>query len=359
MFAEKFKVTPDNIPNEGIMFVDHSAQNRSGHLGHAMIEYEPSKVLAFYPDCSAINPDNTGHSGHGFMKYKRSFDGGETWTDPIDEPNSKKSFDETNGDTTMMIEKIVKTNTGRLVVFYLVCDMTKNGHIWEPFKNPKVAYSDDNGESWTEPKELFGLPGRVYDAEYKDGVIYALLHEGEACSFQNNPYRLIVSEDNGESWTERSVVGFDNSKDCLYGAMIFLEDGTLRVYSYDECDEYNLKYIESKDNGLTWGNNRRSYFEKRIRNPQIAYFGDRFIMHGRSGSMGPADKAGHFILYTSKDGINWDEGHYMRMREAGSGSYSENVIVHDKNGNERLLIQTSHAYKGQRTNVILFFIDKK
>ena len=54
------RLTPANPPNEGILLVDHSAKRRSGRLGHALVHYEPGKLLAFYPNCSG---DNGGHSG--------------------------------------------------------------------------------------------------------------------------------------------------------------------------------------------------------------------------------------------------------------------------------------------------------
>ena len=67
-----YEVFPKNLPNEGILFVDHSRKGRSGHLGHALVEYEDGKILAFYPNCS---DDNKGHSAVGWMEYKRSEDG--------------------------------------------------------------------------------------------------------------------------------------------------------------------------------------------------------------------------------------------------------------------------------------------
>ena len=51
-FDELYSISPGNIPNQGIMFVDHSKQNRSGHLGHALIQCKNFDILAFYPDCS-------------------------------------------------------------------------------------------------------------------------------------------------------------------------------------------------------------------------------------------------------------------------------------------------------------------
>ena len=65
ILGEKYKIIPENPPNGGILFVDHSPLLHSGHLGHALVEYEPSKIIAFYPDCSDVNPvlpDFNGHS---------------------------------------------------------------------------------------------------------------------------------------------------------------------------------------------------------------------------------------------------------------------------------------------------------
>ena len=42
---QEFSVVPPNPPNEGFLFVDHSRTGRSGHLGHALVEYEDGKIL--------------------------------------------------------------------------------------------------------------------------------------------------------------------------------------------------------------------------------------------------------------------------------------------------------------------------
>ena len=40
----------DVVPPEGNVFVNHEINGRSGHLGHALVEYEEGKILAFYPN---------------------------------------------------------------------------------------------------------------------------------------------------------------------------------------------------------------------------------------------------------------------------------------------------------------------
>lgn len=62
-FEDEFDV----VPPEGNVFVNHEINGRSGHLGHALVEYEEGKILAFYPNCSL---DEKGHSAVGWMEYK-------------------------------------------------------------------------------------------------------------------------------------------------------------------------------------------------------------------------------------------------------------------------------------------------
>ena len=40
------KIYPENLPNMGYTFKDHSIKGRSGHLSHALVEYAPGCVLA-------------------------------------------------------------------------------------------------------------------------------------------------------------------------------------------------------------------------------------------------------------------------------------------------------------------------
>ena len=72
-----YKIFPENLPNEGVMFVDHQKDGRSGHMSHALVEYKKGHVMAFYSDCSGKR--NGGHNGFGWIEYKRSADGARTW----------------------------------------------------------------------------------------------------------------------------------------------------------------------------------------------------------------------------------------------------------------------------------------
>ena len=88
-FAD-YDITPSPLPNDGLMFADLVAKGRSGHLGHALVEYAPGCVLAFYSNCSGVR--NDGHNGFGWMEYRRSLDAGQTWDDPRPLPFSVDTF---------------------------------------------------------------------------------------------------------------------------------------------------------------------------------------------------------------------------------------------------------------------------
>lgn len=353
-----FRLTPGNPPNDGIMFANLEPSGRSGHLGHALAEYEPGKIIAFYPNCSAEDTKYNGHSGYGWMEFRRSVDGGDTWSEPFIEPNSKALFDSRRG-RTQMCEKAVRTDNGTVVLFYLTCDMATKGHIWEPYFEPYYAVVKNGGESFSAEKPFVNEAGRVYDALYRDGKIYVLFYCNAElpgiAHLRDFPYKLYVSENNGETFEYRSTLSFQSTVNCYYGTMEFTPEGRLIVYIYDEKDKYNLKYIVSDDGGYTWSVGRRAFFEKKMRNPQLIYFGGRYWMHGRSGSMG--ENAGNFVLYSSPDGFHWDGGCYLRMANQGHGAYSNSIVVHRPGKPDRLLIQTSHAYFQNRTNTIMWFLD--
>jgi hypothetical protein len=84
-----------------------------------------------------------------------------------------------------------------------------------------------------------------------------------------------------------------------------------------------------------------------------------YFMHGRSGHYGEKEGKGHFVLYSSRDGLVWDDGIFLKIREAGTGAYSNSIVVGSlkPHKRKRLLIQASHAYEKSKTNVFHWWID--
>jgi hypothetical protein len=120
--------------------------------------------------------------------------------------------------------------------------------------------------------------------------------------------------------------------------------------------------VLSTDGGRTWSEVQTTHFAKGIRNMQLSgKLGERYFIHGRSGSyprdlVGDDPGPGNFVLYSSPDGIHWDEGIVLmsRLQTPGGGDcYSANEIIgkYDPATPERLLIHADVSYSGAKTNM--------
>lgn len=349
-----YKITPENVPSTGILYVDHEKNFRSGHLSHGLVEFRKNCIMSFYSNCSGTRNENSpGHNGFGWIEYRRSFDGGLTWDSAKILQYSYDSF--INQPFTVSCEKAVSTKENQVVVF---CTRNLNPNGWEPHLEPVVLISDNAGETWSEPSQMCDKKGRIFDAFSKDGIIYVLLHaspEGFSTSAEDKHF-IYKSDDGGKTYKLHSEIPFAQVS-LGYGNMVLCDDGALICYVYNEKDEFNLKYCKSYDMGLTWSEIGESYCTKRIRNPQVARVKGGYILHGRAGNMTEENRNHHFVLYTSKDGINWDEGVYICNCGPFSGYYSNNLVMDNENGSQRVLIQASVPYSKGRVNVAHWFLD--
>lgn len=356
-----YVLTPSSPKTGGRMFVNHAVSGRSGHLGHALVQCADGSILAFYTDCDG--KINNGHNGVGWIAYKRSADGGRTWSVPSVLDCSMKAYRDTETGVTYSCEKAVCAADGTLVAALL---QNRCQPAWEPFERPLFITSRDNGKTWSEPAVLSEEKGRPYDMRADGDTIYVLHFANDATTFfcGNRPehrYLLLVSTDCGKTFTQRSVVPLP-AMGRGYGEIQPTPDGRLIAYAYNSKDEYHMDAVISEDGGLTWGEPTVCEMKKRIRNPQIGLLNGLYFLHGRSGCM-THELPMNMVLYTSEDGLHWDDGKYIRVNgdpEAWGGCayYSNNIAFTDPvTGKKRLLIQSSDAYEKGRTNIVQWFAD--
>lgn len=62
----------------------------------------------------------------------------------------------------------------------------------------------------------------------------------------------------------------------------------------------------------TWTAPSSAFFAKPLRNPQICQYGGTYFVYGRSGNESK-ELPFNFVMYTSENGIEWDEGEYVRI----------------------------------------------
>lgn len=349
-----FKITPQGFPSKGIMFVNHEKNHRSGHLSHALVSFKEGSVMSVYSNCSGTrNKWAPGHNGFGWLEYKISEDYGLTWGK---ERIIKYSYDSLINETfTVSCEKAVSTRENEIVC---LCIRNENPNGWEPYLSPVAIRSEDGGETWSDPISICAEKGRIYDALVRDGKIYVLLlaNDDFLCTKPEHKYHIYESDDHGLTYTHIGTLPGDTYKHA-YGNMVIDKDGNLICYEYDSNDEYNLVYHKSSDMGRTWFESGKSYCAKRIRNPQVVRTEKGYFLHGRSGCVDTSLPM-NFVLYTSLDGINWDEGRYIYIDENGQTAYySNNLLLRLPSGKERVLIQSSIPYSKGGTNIAQFYID--
>jgi uncharacterized protein (TIGR02145 family) len=355
-YSSEFDIVPSNTPNDGIMFVNHEPEGRSGHGASTITECKNGDIIAFYGNVSGTIIG--GHGSYGWSEYKRSTDGGKTWSEPVILDYSKKVHDEGKG--SALVWTVMTAPNGTIVA--VITRFT--GFTWQKNETPVYILSYDNGHTWTDPVEIdksatVDQISMTYNASFvHDGELFVVFVGGGAGS-PPGPYSLYVSSDNGETFQKRSDLPFPKEMSYLYSAGGVLDDGSIIVYTYPRSeDERYLPYVTSKDKGRTWSEIKTSFFEKRIRNPQLSEkIGDYYFIHGRSGSRG--DDPRNLVLYASRDGIHWDSGIFLNKVQKGGDSYSANAVTgnYDSSKPKRLLIQSSIVYRGSKVNIKHWWIE--
>ena len=329
---EGFTVTVE----EPTVYVDNQARRRSGHMTHGLAALDGKRFIDFNSNCSAERAG--GHSTYGYVEYRTSEDAGKTYSEPSILPLSWEMF--LDGIYSLSVEKVVATGTGRLVAVCLKNSAAGEELCCEPWQEPFVIISDDFGKTWSSPRGFTPYKGRPYAACYQSGTIF-IMHNCNEHFLGSSPehlYRLYVSTDNGETFSERAVIPFPDTTRRAYSALLFAPDGVLHAYAYNEADEAHTDHAVSRDEGKTWEVLPPVVTAKGLRNPQMAVIDGVFIAHGRAGD------AKGLILYTSLDGCTWDEGtKIVEVPYPAGAYYSNNVVLEDEKG-KFLLMQYSHPY---------------
>lgn len=323
------------------VYVDNEARRRSGHMSHAMAEFAKGSFIDFNSNCSSVLWD--GHMPYGWVEYRISRDCGKTYSDIQTLAYSMDEF--LDGVTMISVEKAVACDDGTIVALCLRNDGTHK-YRCEPWDTPTFITSTDEGKTWSAPQVYSPYRGRTYDAFYHEGVIYVLhlCNEHFTGTLPEHVYRLYKSYDNGKTFEEASVLPIDPIGRG-YGSILMDDKGILHAYAYNVNDEEHMDHAVSEDLGKTWTLMPPCYLAKGIRNPQTAQIDGIYILHGRAGGLKG------FVLYTSENGYEWDEGCMLVEKKGVSAYYSNNLNLTDEKGNF-LLIQYSDSYAGNRVNVM-------
>lgn len=199
---------------------------------------------------TALNSNNSGPPGFYGADHLHTFDIGETWGGAISGPSGGNSGDPTTAIGT----------DGRWYVGYIT-NASGQG----------VAYSDDDGETWT-PVTVAPNPGSLADKNHmwldtKVGSPYENYLYNAWTDFggsYNNQIVISVSSDNGETWTTREPIsagvnaGHHNQGVNLKTGPNGEAYAVWAVYDGWPQDEKSIGFTKSLDGGETWSTATRA-----------------------------------------------------------------------------------------------------
>lgn len=228
--------------DEGLhVIVDKEPGQYLGHVTTVLLE-DGKTLLAVYPK---------GH-GKGPIVLKRSEDGGKTWSDRLETPQSWSTSRE-----VPTIHRVIDKETGQ-----------KRLIVWSGLYPARTAVSEDDGASWSELTPVGDWGGIVvmgFVERLKDGSYLAMFHDdgryfaappaGDAAREDPAVFTLYktFSHDGGMTWTYPEAVWSGSDVHlCEPGCLRSPDGGKLAVLLRENRRIRNSHVIFSEDEGQTW-----------------------------------------------------------------------------------------------------------
>lgn len=236
--------------NEVTLNIEPSAEFQRNSEG-SFVTLKSGRILFFYTQFYGGTSD---HSAARIVSIQ-SEDQGRTWS------NTPRTILENKGGANVMSVSLLRLKSGRIALFYLV----KN--TWLDCR-PHVRFSDDEGETWSEPTLMLEAPGyfvlnndRVI--QHSSGRLIAPLAFHRARVSDSNSSKAfdsrsiglwVISDDDGKTWKEApqwlSLPVPSTRSGLQEPGIVELEDSSLLTFF--RTDQGMLYESRSTDRGQTW-----------------------------------------------------------------------------------------------------------
>ena len=216
--------------------VDREAGQYLGHPTTLLLE-DGKTILCVYPK---------GH-GKGAILYKRSNDGGKTWSERLPTPKNWETSLE-----TPTLHRVIDANGKKRVI------------LFSGLYPIRLAVSEDDGQTWSELKPIGDFGGivamaSVIDLKTAPGHYMALFHD-DGRSFTKggkatSTFKLYktVSTDGGLTWgAPETIYTNDQVHLCEPGALRSPDGKQICVLLRENRRVKNSHVIFSNDEGKTW-----------------------------------------------------------------------------------------------------------
>lgn len=222
--------------------VDHEQGQYLGHPTTVLLE-DGTTMLCVYPK---------GH-GKGGIVYKRSADGGKTWSDRLPVPENWS----TSKEVPTLHRVIGPDGKKRIIMFSGLYPC-------------RMAVTEDDGATWSDIKPVgdwggIVTMGCVTDLKTGPGHYMALFHD-DGRFFTSTPHQTkpitftlykTQSIDGGLTWSSPEVIDSSSSHHICEPGIIRSPDGKqLAVLLRENTRQHNSQIIFSDDEGQTWTKHR-------------------------------------------------------------------------------------------------------
>ena len=218
--------------------VDKEPGQYLGHPTTCLLE-DGKTMLCVYPK---------GH-GRGPIVYKRSEDGGKTWSERLPTPKSWESSKE-----TPTLHRVVDDRGNKRIIMF------------SGLYPIRMAYTENDGKTWSELKKIGNFGGivamsSVFKDRQKAGKYTALFHDDgrfiakDAKQQQPTTFTLYksVSEDGGLTWNSPQAIVASSDKHLCEPGIVRSPDGKqLACLLRENSRRHPSQVIFSDDEGNTW-----------------------------------------------------------------------------------------------------------
>ena len=221
--------------------------------GHVVVDREPGQYLG-HPTTVLLEDGKTilcvyprGH-GRGGVVYKRSLDGGLTWSERLPTPSSWEGSQE-----VPTLHRVVDLESGK-----------KRLIMWSGLFPARLSVSEDDGETFSPLKAVGDWGGIVvmgFVEQLVDGRYLAMFHDdGRFISEDNRQTDPVtftlystLSEDGGRSWSAPQAVWSGQDLHLCEPGVVRSPDGdTLAILLRENSRRRNSHVMFSEDEGATW-----------------------------------------------------------------------------------------------------------